>query len=108
MKRDRRKFAEALRYLWKYREYMAYAKYKRNRLPIGSGVTEAACKTIFTQRMKLSGMRWKNNSGQHVLDLRVILRGNVWEHVRAYWLNWARMPVTSNSTEFTTLAVANR
>jgi hypothetical protein len=108
LKRDRRKFAEALRYLWKYREHMAYAKYKRHRLPIGSGVTEAACKTIFTQRMKLSGMRWENNSGQHVLDLRVIRRGNVWEHVRASWLNRARMPVTCNSTEFATLAVVNR
>jgi hypothetical protein len=24
-------------------------------LPIGSGVTEAACKTVYTQRLKLSG-----------------------------------------------------
>jgi hypothetical protein len=87
---------------------MAYTKYNRHSLPIGSGVTEAACKTIFIQRMKLSGMRWQNNSGQHVLDLRVILRGNVWERVRTCWLNRARTPVTCNSTEFATLAVANR
>ena len=108
LKRDRRKFDAALGYLWKYREHMAYAKYKRHGLPIGSGVTEAACKTIFTQRMKLSGMRWEHNSGQHVLDLRVILRGNVWEQVRACWLNRARMPVTCNTTESATFAVANR
>jgi hypothetical protein len=89
LKRDRRKFEAALAYLWKYREHMAYAKYKRNGLPIGSGVTEAACKTIFTQRLKLSGMRWQKDSGQSVLDLRVILRGNVWTRVRERWLNQA-------------------
>lgn len=107
LKRDRRKFEAALAYLWKYREHMAYAKYKRNGLPIGSGVTEAACKTIFTQRMKLSGMRWENTSGQHVLDLRVILRGNVWEQVRTNWLHRARKLVTCNWTEFATRALAN-
>ena len=105
LKRDRRKFDAALGYLWKYRGHMAYTKYKRNGLPIGSGVTEAACKTIFTQRMKLSGMRWKNISGQHVLDLRVILRGNIWETVRMSWLDRARQPVTCNSTQFSTAAI---
>ena len=30
-----------------------------DKAPIGSGVTEAACKTIFTQRFKRSGMKWK-------------------------------------------------
>jgi hypothetical protein len=42
-------------------------------LPIGSGVTEAACKTIYTQRMKLSGMRWDKEGAQRVLNLRVVL-----------------------------------
>ena len=93
LKRDRRKFGEALTYLWKYREYMAYARYKRNGLPIGSGVTEAACKTIFTQRFKLSGMRWHKDSGQNVLDLRVILRGGVWRYVRKRWL---KLPISCN------------
>ena len=93
LKRDRRKFGEALAYLWKYREHMAYARYKRNGLPIGSGVTEAACKTIFTQRFKLSGMRWQKQSGQNVLDLRVILRGGVWTHVRNRWL---KLPTPCN------------
>ena len=74
-------------------EYMAYARYKRNGLPIGSGVTEAACKTIFTQRFKLSGMRWHKDSGQNVLDLRVILRGGVWRYVRKRWL---KLPISCN------------
>ena len=38
---------------------MAYWHYQGVGLPIGSGVTEAACKTVFTQRLKQSGMRWE-------------------------------------------------
>jgi len=51
---------------------MDYQGYRRRGLPIGSGVTEAACKTVFTQRFKRSGMRWSRESGQVILDLRVI------------------------------------
>ena len=108
LKRERRKFEKALAYLGKYREHMAYAKYKRNGLPIGSGVTEAACKTIFTQRMKLSGMRWEHESGQRVLDLRVILRGNVWPQVRTSWLHHTRMPQVCHQTQPALLAVNKR
>ena len=38
---------------------MRYDEYRRVGMPIGSGVTEAARKTVYTQRLKLSGMRWK-------------------------------------------------
>ena len=39
-------------------------------LPIGSGVVEAACKTLVTERMKRSGMRWREAGGQAILTLR--------------------------------------
>jgi hypothetical protein len=48
-------------------------------VPLGSGVTEAACKTVFTQRLKLSGMRWDPAGAQTVLDLRVVLLSGVWQ-----------------------------
>jgi len=79
-------FTEALRYLSKYRDHMNYAAYQRVRLAIGSGVTEAACKTIFGYRFKQSGMRWKKEHGQHILDLRLILKSNLWPIVRQRWL----------------------
>jgi hypothetical protein len=50
-------------------------------LPIGSGVTEAACKTIVNYRFKQSGMRWHYVTGQHILDLRVLLKSGVWRRV---------------------------
>ncbi len=66
---------------------MDYAGYRRVGLPIGSGVTEAACKTIFNYRFKQSGMRWHKQTGQHVLDLRLILKSRVWDSVRDAWLD---------------------
>lgn len=50
-------------------------------LPIGSGVTEAACKTVFTERLKRSGMIWSKPGVQMILDLRVILLSGVWGEV---------------------------
>jgi hypothetical protein len=82
----RKDFQRAINYLWKYRHHMNYLECRRSKLPIGSGVTEAACKMIFGYRFKQSGMRWKHGHSQHVLDLRVILKSRVWEAVRDQWL----------------------
>lgn len=60
----------ALRYFRKHRHRMRYQEYAAKGLPIGSGVVEAACKTLVTQRMKQSGMRWSEEGGQAVLTLR--------------------------------------
>jgi hypothetical protein len=74
-------FRRAYRYLQKRRPYLRYAAYRRLGLPIGSGVTEAACKTVYTQRLKLSGMRWKRAGAATILRLRVILLSGVWSEV---------------------------
>ena len=50
-------------------------------MPLGSGVTEAACKTVFTQRLKRSGMRWHKESGQVIVDLRVLYLSGIWPDV---------------------------
>ena len=71
------------------RRLVDYVGYRRRGLPIGSGVTQAACKTVFTQRFKRSGMRWNHASGQVILDLRVIYLSGIWEELptpsRAAW-----------------------
>jgi hypothetical protein len=74
-------FERAYRYLQTRKKHMRYADYRRVGLPIGSGVTEAACKTVYTQRLKLSGMRWKAAGAQTILTLRVILLSGVWSQV---------------------------
>lgn len=74
----RKDFDQAAKYLRRFTKHMTYHNYRRIGLPIGSGVTEAACKMIFTCRFKQSGMRWHSATGQHVLDLRVILKSAIW------------------------------
>jgi hypothetical protein len=74
-------FWKAYGYLRRHSRWMAYAEYRRLGLPIGSGVTEAACKTVFTQRLKRSGMRWHKESGQVIVDLRVLHLSGVWQEV---------------------------
>ena len=52
---------------------MDYAKYLKAGYPIGSGVTEAACKVVAKQRLSGSGMRWTNDAVQHTLLLRGLI-----------------------------------
>jgi hypothetical protein len=80
-KAARAEFWKAYRYLRRHSRWMDYARYRRLGLPIGSGVTEAACKTVFTQRLKRSGMRWHKESGQVIVDLRVIHLSGIWDEV---------------------------
>jgi hypothetical protein len=78
-KAQQTEFWKAYRYVARHRRWMDYQGYRRRGLPIGSGVTEAACKTVFTQRFKRSGMRWGHESGQVILDLRVVYLSGLWE-----------------------------
>jgi hypothetical protein len=66
----RTRIATELAYFRKRRKRMQYARMKAAGLPIGTGVTEAACKTLVTQRLKQSGMRWGHDGGQAILNLR--------------------------------------
>lgn len=74
-----KEFWAAYNYLHKRRRFMDYAAYKAKGLPIGSGVTEAGCKVVVSQRLKLSGMKWRRQGGQVVLDLRVVWLSGVWD-----------------------------
>jgi hypothetical protein len=76
---NRQKFQKAYRYLRDRMKYMDYAKYRALGMPVGSGVTEAACKTVYTQRLKLSGMRWQRAGAQTILNLRVLQLSGVWD-----------------------------
>jgi hypothetical protein len=59
-------------YLTNHRHQMDYPSFVAAGLPIGSGVTEAACKTLVKQRLCASGMRWKNTGAKIVLSLRAL------------------------------------
>ena len=78
-----KKIPAELRYFRRNRDRMDYARTAARSLPIGSGVTEAACKTLVTQRMKRSGMRWRHEGGQAFLTLRGWAQSQRFDHAWA-------------------------
>jgi hypothetical protein len=71
-------YKKAEKYLRRYRRYMNYAEQRGNGCPIGSGIVESACKQIVTERLKLSGMRWKHAGARQIMTLRSILLSQTW------------------------------
>lgn len=68
----RQAIQKALAYFRTHRHQMHYADLRARHLPIGSGVVEAACKTLVSQRLKRSGMRWRMTGGQAILTFRAL------------------------------------
>ena len=97
-KAEAKMYQEAYQYLRKHSQEMDYSGYKRAGLPIGSGVTEAGCKVVFTQRFKQSGMKWSKVGGEVILSLRVALLSGVWDAVYREYLNHRPLvPLTTSS-----------
>ena len=75
-----------IKYLQHNRKKMNYFELRRNSLPIGSGVIEAACKNLIGARMKKSGMRWTIEGGQTVLTLRSLILSGRWEKFWSHFM----------------------
>lgn len=71
-------------YLERNRSKMLYQTYRKAGYFIGSGVVEAACKSVVGQRLKQSGMLWSLKGAEHILTVRcAILSGwfdDFWKH----------------------------
>ena len=65
--------AKAKTYFANHHQQMRYAERLAAHLPIGSGVTEAACKTIVKMRMCRGGAKWKEEGAKAVLSLRTLI-----------------------------------
>jgi hypothetical protein len=88
-----------LTYFRNQRHRMNYATYLREHLPIASGVVEAACKTLVTQRLKQSGMRWAKSGGQAILTLRSLIQSDRWERGWALLRENYQQPVLVGATD---------
>jgi hypothetical protein len=79
---------KAISYFTNHGERMNYSLHLAMNFPIGSGVTEAACKTVVKQRMCGSGMKWRLPGAREVLALRtMILTEGRWEQ---FWSKISR------------------
>jgi hypothetical protein len=70
--------AAQIKYFEKRKERMRYKQLLDQKLPVGSGVVEAACKTLASERMKRSGMSWRAEGGQAILTFRSLIQSNRW------------------------------
>ena len=99
-------YDDAYQYLQKRMSLMDYWSCRRRGLAIGSGITEAACKTLFTQRFKQSGMKWSLEGAQVVVDLRVIWISKLWNEVFQTYLE--QLPQAKGRTKNTVDADAHQ
>jgi hypothetical protein len=69
------------------KDRMEYKRFREQGLPIGSGVIEAACKSVVKCRFCRSGMRWTREGGQTILTLRAVLKSERWE---TFWKQYKK------------------
>jgi hypothetical protein len=92
--KDREQVETAVTYFNNNKHRMEYAENIKDNIPIGSGVTEAACKVIVKQRMCNSGMKWGNHGASVVLTLRCLNYSvgrwkQFWNNIDRYGLSLA-------------------
>ena len=63
-----------LNYFRNHRDRIAYHRHQDLNLPIGSGVTESACRSVIVPRMKRPGQRWGMDRGKAILALRALVK----------------------------------
>jgi len=84
-----KKLKTELTYFTRNKKRCEYARLKAEQKPIGSGIVEAACKSVVQMRLKRSGQDWDDDGGQAILTFRSILLSKqldtVWEEVKKFY-----------------------
>jgi hypothetical protein len=78
---------EHLAYVQNNNDRMRYGTLRTRGLPVGSGVTESAAKTVIGQRTKNSGQRWCEPGLRGVLTLRALHQSR---RLPAFWTRFSR------------------
>ena len=76
-----------LMYLENNGHLMRDARLRQVGLPVGSGVTEGACKSVIAMRTKGGGQRWRPEGLEAILTLRAVHRS---DRLPRFWANFAR------------------
>ena len=86
-RRGQRKAADRLlNYVSERREMIRYPEFQAKGWQIGSGPTEATCKTL-TARLKGSGMRWDADNAEAIMALEALTQSGQWD---LYWRSQLR------------------
>jgi hypothetical protein len=80
-RRRRSRADQLLNYVSERRDMIGYPAFQAKGWQIGSGPTEATCKTL-TARLKGSGMRWDGDNAEAIMGLEAIEQSGQWDE---YW-----------------------
>jgi hypothetical protein len=70
------------------RHRMQYDKYRRLKLPIGTGAVEGSCRFVVQSRFKKPGARWSQPGLRNMLALKLARLNSQWETL------WPHLPLT--------------
>jgi hypothetical protein len=80
----------AIRYLERREAMIDYPHFRRNGIPIGSGMVESGHKVVVQRRMKQAGMRWAEENLNPMLALRMAICNkrwaSSWRNIQAHFL----------------------
>jgi hypothetical protein len=77
-----------INYLESHSSRTLYGRYRQEGLFIGSGVVEAACKTVVGRRLKQSGMFWSQTRAENILSMRCLVLS---PHFDSAWNELAKL-----------------
>ena len=80
----RREIEKHAEYIYNQRPWMKSPQAIEAKAALGSGVVEASCKTLVTQRLKVSGASWSREGAGGVLYLRSLLQSDRFDHAFAF------------------------
>jgi hypothetical protein len=80
-------FEQLTSYISSNEDRMRYAKLRRAGFPIGSGITEGACKSLVAMRAKRSGQRWYHDGLTAALTLRALHQS---DRLDSFWKRFTR------------------
>ena len=78
-------WSEQIKYFEQRVEIMRYDEYQREDLVLATGVIEGACRYVVGERLDCSGMRWKIEGAEPLLQLRCIELNGDWDE----FITWA-------------------
>jgi hypothetical protein len=79
--RAKEEVRKTIGYFATHQNRMRYGYFRRHGYFIGSGVTESSCKHLVGSRLKQAGMCWNKVNVQAILQVRVALLNQRWDHL---------------------------
>jgi hypothetical protein len=75
---------------------MRYDEYLRKGYPIATGVIEGACRHLVKDRMERSGMRWRLEGAQAMLNIRAVWQSSYWQTFHTFRIKHEQAKLHNN------------